>query len=116
MTDFTKPDTVFVSELCKRHYADSVRRMNYGPNDKWQVALICLQILLWQRVMVSSAIQELPGEDIPSINAKLKEIGCFACVDDSTYQLACRLIRDKGLDHMVAVSQMKTIEPEWFAQ
>jgi hypothetical protein len=106
---------LFILEMCKRHDTDAVRRMNFGPADKWRVALIILQILLWQRVMVSDAVRACK-DDTEEINKKLKEVGCLACADESVYRLACRLIREKGLDHMVKVSKMEIVEPEWFAQ
>ena len=111
-------NTVVMPPLCDRHNAEAVQRMGYGPQDHWRSALLVLQLLLFYRVMMefSAGEEKLEKLDTPTVNTKLAERGCLACADDSTFRLACRLVKEKGLEWAANVAQGKKVDPEWTLQ
>lgn len=104
---------IHVADLCRYHAHELVvHRLQIPESGPWALAMIVMEILLFQWATKDPAIWKRADGNVADLTLVFAEIGCLACRYPDGFEAAVR-VQLKGIDHAVAVSRGQASDPDW---
>lgn len=84
---------VEVPQMCQKHQRLLVEQLRIGPEGPWQIAIVAVQIVLFQGSLTFQSVWGKIGGDV----TKLKTLGCLACERPDVFGEAIEAYRQHGI-------------------